>query len=52
MYFVLSACKDENFDVPDISATCDEQAANVKMQIIEKILKLFFLVLITGILFI
>jgi hypothetical protein len=52
MYLVLSACKDENFDVPDISATCDEQAGNVKMQIIEKILKLFFLVLITGILFI
>ena len=52
MYLVSSACMDENCDVPDISATCDEQAANVKIQIIEKILKLFFLVLITGILFI
>ena len=52
MYLVSSACMDENFDVPDISAICDEQAPNVKIQIIEKILKLFFLVLITGILFI
>jgi hypothetical protein len=33
MYFALSACIDENFEVPDISATCDEQADNVKMKI-------------------